>query len=57
MLVLEDLVQNSFVPIALITIEVHSSAMDCIELVLDVSRCPWRSLSASRCRIAVPLGY
>lgn len=55
MLVLEDLGQDTFVLSLVCSVEVHSSAMDSVELVLDVSRGPWRSLTACRAWVIVSL--
>ena len=55
MLVFEDFSQDSlsitWLPIdgLSISLNAHSSSMDCIKLVFDIIRCPWWSLSASCC--------
>ena len=55
MLVFEDFSEDSFgvswltINSLAISLDAHSSTMDRIELILDVVRCPWWSLSTSSC--------
>jgi len=60
-LVFEYFSQNSLGIIRLInglsiSLDAHSSSMNSIKLILDISRCPWRSLATTSClRITITL--